>query len=118
MPAARASTCRRLGGTKGRSHDRNHHAGSLAGHLAITGQAAHRIATRMEAAGLVRFGSWDEGVKAIQITTHGRDRLTEARDHLEGFHQLVDDALDPQTRRTLVRALSVAEAAIRPPPWF
>ena len=98
--------------------DPNHHAGSLAGHLAVTRQAARSIATRMEVAGLVRFGAWDGGVKAIQITPRGRQRLAEARDHLEGFHQLMDDGLDAQTRRTLLRALNVAEAAIRPPPWF
>ena len=99
-------------------HDPNHHAGSLAGHLAVTRQAARSIAARMETARLVRFGSWDGGVKAIQITPLGRERLAEARDHLEGFHQFVDDGLEAQTRRTLLRALNVPEAAIRPPPWF
>jgi DNA-binding MarR family transcriptional regulator len=99
-------------------HDSNHHAGSLAGLLAVTRQAAHRIALRMQAAGLVRFEAPDGGVKPIRITGRGRRRLAETRDHLEGLHRLIDDRLDPETRGTLVRALKVAEAAIRPPPWF
>ncbi|HET7235891.1 MAG TPA: MarR family winged helix-turn-helix transcriptional regulator [Actinomycetota bacterium] len=98
--------------------DDGHHAGSLAGHLGVSRQAARTLATRLEAAGLSAFGSWDGGVLPIMITPLGRERLAQARDHLHGFHQLVEDHLDPRTLTALVRALNAAEAAIRPPPWF
>jgi DNA-binding MarR family transcriptional regulator len=96
--------------------DPNHHAGSLAGHLGVTRQAAHRIATRMEVAGLVHFLGFDGGVRGIHITEHGLQRLEEARGELDGFHRFVGDRLVPRTRRALLDAVRAAEAAIKPPP--
>jgi DNA-binding MarR family transcriptional regulator len=97
------------------AEDLNHHAASIAAHLATTRQAVSLLVRRLCDAGLVAPLTWDQGVRGLRITRGGTATLERCAYALAGLHRLLE-RMSKEDRARLLESLNAAEAALRPPP--